>query len=50
MGGLKGLDPRDGEPEADEVDWARGPVGMLPPLALLLLPLGPADGIVGEPA
>lgn len=41
VGGLKGLEVREGEPEADEVDWALGPVGM--PL------LGPPGVTVGEP-
>lgn len=41
VGGLKGLEAREGDPEADEVDWARGPVGM--PL------LGPPGVTVGEP-
>jgi hypothetical protein len=40
VGGLKGLEATDGEPEAEDVDCARGPVGMPE--------LGPAEGRVGE--
>jgi hypothetical protein len=47
VGGLNGLEATDGEPEpeAEEVDWALGPVGM----PTVLLPLGPEGGTVGEP-
>jgi hypothetical protein len=44
VGGLNGLEATDGEPEAEEVDWALGPVGMPP-----VLPLGPEGGTMGEP-
>lgn len=45
VGGLKGLEAREGDPEDELVDWARGPVGMPLPL---LPPPGPEGGRVGE--
>jgi hypothetical protein len=36
---LKGLEVSDGDPVAEEVEWALGPVGIL---------LGPVGGTVGE--